>query len=48
MFDRIDIYVKNGTRWVYLEATRMHRTLASAQRHYGTGHQARWSETTKT
>ena len=44
MFERIDIYQKKGKNWVYLEGTRMHPTLASAERHYGPGYQARWSE----
>ena len=33
MFDLIDIYQKVNGRWVYIEGTRMHRTLAAAQRH---------------
>ncbi|CAM8642026.1 hypothetical protein MCEMSEM18_03500 [Comamonadaceae bacterium] len=44
MFERIDIYVKAGKRWKYVDCTRMHKTLESAQRHYGPSCQARWSE----
>lgn len=44
MNERIDIYVKEGRRWVYVEGTRMYKTLAAAQRAYGPGYQARWSE----
>lgn len=40
MFDRIDIYIKHpahnwrGYSWVYMWSTRMHKTCASARRHY--------------
>lgn len=34
MSDLINIYIKLGGRWVYHEGTRMHRTLAAAERHY--------------
>lgn len=35
MHDLIDIYTRDASgRWVYSEATRMHRTLAAARRHY--------------
>lgn len=47
MNDRIDLYIKRGTRWVYCDATRMHRTLAAAASHYqavyGVTVRARWS-----
>jgi len=33
MFELIDIYHKVNGRWVYIEGTRMHRTLVAAQRH---------------
>ncbi len=33
MFELIDIYQKINGRWVYIEGTRMHRTLVAAQRH---------------
>jgi hypothetical protein len=47
MFDLIDIYHKVKGRWVYLDGTRMHRTLAAAKRHaekfYGCEIQARFA-----
>lgn len=49
MHDLIDIYVRGtGGRWAYLEGTRMHKTLASAVRHYrdtyGLTVKAKWSD----
>lgn len=34
MFELIDIYQKVGNRWVYTHATRMHKTLVAAKKHY--------------
>lgn len=48
MNERIDLYVKSGHRWQYLEGTRMFCCLSDAQRHYsafyGQPVQTRWSE----
>ncbi len=38
MHDLIDIYTRQAGRLVYVEATRMHRTLAAARRHYFTNY----------
>jgi len=34
MFDLIDLYVKRGNRWQYLDCSRMFRTLKAASAHY--------------
>ncbi len=34
MHDLIDIYTRQSGRIIYVEGTRMHRTLAAARRHY--------------
>lgn len=47
MFELIDIYHKVNGRWVYIEGTRMSRTLVEAQRRastfYGCKIQARFA-----
>ena len=32
MYDLIDIYIKKNGKWLYVDGTRMHKTLASAKK----------------
>jgi len=49
MHELINVYTKQAGRWVYLEGTRMHKTLAACERHYletyGVEVQARFAAT---
>lgn len=51
MYERIDLYLKDGRRWKYVDATRMCKTLAEAERRYaeiyGQPVKAKWSERQK-
>lgn len=34
MYELIDIYYKSNGRWIYIEGTRMHKTLVAAKAHF--------------
>jgi hypothetical protein len=48
MFERVDVYVKRGGRWVYHDCSRARKTLAATERLFavllGEPVKCRWSE----